>query len=163
MVNAYQSQIKQPTLEKTPELVAYCAGFFDGEGNISFPGGYISLGVSQRVIEPVQLFQDLFGGSIYYPNGRQEGTVRSMGRDFPKGDVTFRWQKTGVANCRPVLEAFLPLLLTKKRQAELCLEWISLTAPVGSNERLSEEVYNRRKSLLAEIKDAKRPWLKEVV
>jgi hypothetical protein len=161
MPSPYRSQIKEAWLIQTPELVAYCAGFFDGEGSISFPGGYLSLSVSQRLLEPIERFQGLYGGSISYPTDKiPTYIVQAVGKEFPVGNVTYRWYRTGAANCKPILESFLPHLTVKRLQAELSLEWIGLTAVVGSNTKLPIQVASRREAIIEEIKAAKKPWLK---
>jgi hypothetical protein len=146
----YQSKILQPTLEQTPQLVAYCAGFFDGEGSIGFPGGAsnrtILLTASQRVAPPLLLFQQLFGGSIYSPS--------------PPGDVTFKWQRTGMHNCVPILEALQPYLIVKAAQAELALEWCALAPGSASSGRTVDRgLHSRREMIIDELKALKRPWL----
>lgn len=163
MTAPYKSQRKEAWLEKTPTLVAYCAGFFDGEGTIGFPGPVyqhsILLGVCQRVLEPIELFQGLFGGSIYIPVGRLEGTTQSSnGHTFPRGDVTYKWQITGLANGIEILNDFIPYLTVKRQQAQLALEWCS-QAPGGNGSTVNYDLRKRREEIITTIKSLKRPWI----
>ena len=165
MKAAYQSRIKEPWLEATEARIAYCAGFFDGEGGINFPGGSVMLRATQRVCEPLELFQGVFGGSIYEPSGREEGhTTDARGTKYPKGDVTWKWSKTGNKNCLSVLEVLLPYLIVKRAQAELTIEFIRIapgsSSSAGSSPGASPEIRARRTAIIVEVKALMRPWLR---
>lgn len=44
--------------------IAYAAGFFDGEGNITIQHGYPRVTISQVDRRPLEMFQAQFGGNI---------------------------------------------------------------------------------------------------
>ena len=104
---------------KTTKL-AYWAGFFDGEGHVELaftnPKPYSRRGrymfgvwINQWTKTPDILFAELVGSF----SGRPKPQKNSPNN--------FRWQIAG-ANGRQFLEALLPYLRKKKRQAELGIE-----------------------------------------
>lgn len=131
--------------------VVWAAGFFDGEGTITFGGkpsygAWIFLQVGQRVREPLDLFVELFGGYIIeVPSG-----------PFRPNDTSFSWRTSTKADCRGTLADMLPYLVVKQAQASLAIEWIDL-AP-GRGRRLEPTLQMRREAIIAEIRQLKRPW-----
>lgn len=122
------------------DRTAWCAGFFDGEGCITFGriNGYIRIfcTIGQRVQEPLLIFKEEFGGGV------------SLDK---KG--LYHYQLTG-PKAGEMLERLLPHLVVKKGQAELAIEWCKLRAKfLGSPEMDAME---------AEIKALKKPWLRVV-
>ena len=57
------------------EDVAWCAGFFEGEGHISFTvrkrdnASWLSIAVAQVHREPLDKFAEVLGGKVYGPYG----------------------------------------------------------------------------------------------
>lgn len=140
-----------------PARVVWCAGFFDGEGCITFgKDSYYNrfelvVSASQRypIREPLNVFKDLFGGSISdYECTTNVGEARM-----------FRWQISGF-HAGGVLETMLPFLIVKREQAELAIQWVRL-AP-GSGNRQAQELKDRRNIIVEKIREAKRPWLRAV-
>ncbi len=100
-----------------PPRLAYLAGFFDGEGCISIHGGkkwapHVRLDVGNSNIAPLQLFEGAFGGSI-------RRYVLKNGKQF------FNWTANPEV-AAGVLEAFLPYLTVKKRQARIAVKLLLL-------------------------------------
>ena len=102
------------------EELAYWAGFFDGEGHVELAftnpkpysrhGRYMfQIWINQWTKTPKVLFDEL---------SKTFGGVPKLQKKTPNN---FRWQ-IGGANGRQFLEALLPYLRKKKRQAELGIE-----------------------------------------
>jgi hypothetical protein len=101
----------------------YAAGFFDGEGCISISktkgsksrGEYkrdafvLSVRVTQTSFPVIYSFQETFGGSVYE-------------RDYSRGAPYAEWVATH-QKAVPFLEQMLPLLVVKKEQASLALDF----------------------------------------
>lgn len=127
-----------------PTERAWAAGFIDGEGCISVvrctPQGMareqvqVLLDVAQMKPEPLQYLVALFGGRIRI-GGPSKGIYywRLYGR------------KAGV-----VLQVVLPYLVAKRRQAELCLELLSMQQ--GPGRHRSETVYARSLAIAEELR-----------
>lgn len=105
------------------EKVAYLAGFFDGEGYISFsavpkrkrhlwfPSIYI--GVSNTDPKPLHLYLQAFGGNIYghkHPSEQKE---------------VYRWEASGKV-AELALRAMEPYLLLKRDRAKIALTYMTL-------------------------------------
>lgn len=131
-----------------PTDLAWAAGFFDGEGCISVvrcthkgvarEQVQVLLDVAQVNPTPLERLVALFGGRIRVsPNG-QDGAWR-----------IHAWRiygrKAGV-----ILQQVLPYLIGKRRQAELCLELISMQG--GPGQRRSDAVYARSLAIAEELR-----------
>jgi hypothetical protein len=97
-------------------LLAYLAGFFDGEGTLHIvrAGGTISprCQVAQNSIEVLEMFKARFGGRIgLYSNG----TNRKI----------YHWAINGKAGILPVVESLLPYLVVKREEAEIMRRFLS--------------------------------------
>ena len=90
------------------EVLAYLAGFFDGEGCISFIGDtpHINISVSQTVKEPLELFARYFQGNIH------------CGRKKTKGGLSY--YRFRVGNRKGAGALLLPLLPYLKGKHEGC-------------------------------------------
>ena len=108
----------------TPELLAYFAGFFDGEGcaqltrhnDAIYPRFCVKVSVGQVDPKPLRMLQESFGGKLsMYPNG----TSSNARQPFTE------WRLVGKKACI-FLTAILPNLIVKKEQAELCLSFSRL-------------------------------------
>lgn len=127
-----------------PTDAAWAAGFLDGEGCVSVvrcthkgvarEQVQVLVDAAQVKPEPLRKLAVLFGGTVRF-NPRQQGiyTWRVYGR------------KAGV-----VLTAVLPYLVGKRRQAELCLELLSLQG--GPGQRRSDAVYARALGIAEELR-----------
>ena len=98
------------------ELLAYLAGFFDGEGTINLlivkqNTLHTTLLVGNTDPEPLQLFADTFGGKV--------ACYETHSSDYP-GHI-YHWHVSGKTFER-TLEALLPYLRNKRGQAEIALE-----------------------------------------
>lgn len=91
------------------QQLAYCAGFFDGEGCISFEahpnGGFTLRCITAQKYDdrPLELMEEVFGGSVYqFASGVNKHVIVG---------------KKAVA----MLERFMPLLIVKERQARIAV------------------------------------------
>ena len=119
--------------------LAYIAGFFDGEGSVTVTSaGYLEVRVANRVLEPLALIQETFGGSIQIKAGGVAQIVLG-----PKAG-------------RIMLEAILPYLRVKRDVATVGIALNLL--PYGtaitdtSHLELRVQIYklNRRTSPIAQ-------------
>lgn len=113
------------------QLVAWAAGFIDGEGHLSAierRGSYqLSICASQvKSDEPMKRLQGLFGGNICLVDEKRP----------PRHD-RFQWTLHGAQNVRWALEEMLPMLTVKFREAELLIDLAELIwqrgVPCGPN------------------------------
>lgn len=110
-------------------ILAYLAGFFDGEGCITTQtGNGVSLRVTAAQIDPAPLLllQRYFGGHVYPPYGSNSASTWVVSA---REGTTF-------------LKAVGPLLLVKRRQAELALQ-------------MQEADFERRRFIATELKRLK--------
>jgi len=106
------------------EYVEWAAGFFDGEGCISFKGGaggkyagrYVHLIVEQKDRRPLDRLQTLFGGNIY------------------AGTNKWRWSIQQKDLVRKALTLMLPHLTVKRERALVGLERLTLVYPRESRQ-----------------------------
>ena len=93
------------------ELIAWAAGFFDGEGYIHPRQGKtkysLALVVSQCELSSLQRMQGLFGGSIYAPESR---------RNAPRRKPNWQWY-AGNKRAKLALNEMLPYLTVKHERA----------------------------------------------
>jgi len=135
-----------------PAQVVWCAGFFDGEGCITFANGQwgsdLHVSVSQRapVVKPIQIFKDLFGGVV-----RETHVVTNVA----EADM-LTWSVTGY-HAGGILATLTPFLVVKREQAELATQWVRLSP--GRGNKATNEVRALRASLAEKVRIAKRPWL----
>ena len=133
-------------------LVAWAAGFFDGEGTIQVnfnKAGSCSIQVKayQRIMEPLERMKEL------YPEGYFDGGSH--------GGKLFGFIITG-HKAGKMLREMLPYLTVKRHQAELVLEILDIL-PGWSGGRNTPEEKERVRLLAGKVTEAKRPWLREVV
>jgi hypothetical protein len=122
-----------------PHKLGWAAGFIDGEGCVrvaTHRDGYmeIRLTVGQRVREPLDLIQEMFGvGKVYGP--------------YKTGNVyVLNVSGQGLVD---MLTQLLPHLIVKRRQAQLALSFY-------------ERDQEGRRELSDQLTEAKRPWLRAV-
>lgn len=98
---------------------AWAAGFIDGEGTIGLytkgknTSPVPTLRVSNTDPRPLEKLQRLFGGWV-------KASPPKLGNRRPQ----FFWVLQGSAKIQNVLEAILPYLCVKEKQAALVLGWI---------------------------------------
>jgi len=115
-------QFSLPTTGTREQWVCWAAGFFDGEGSIGIRKDsktrhyYLHLTVAQVDVASLQVIQSLFGGRI---NQREKRTEKR------RAISSWRLASQGA---RQVLEALLPFLIVKRRQAELAIDLCNDTA-----------------------------------
>ncbi len=111
-------------------IYAYLAGLIDGEGCISIrrckQGKFIyykpmiEVGMTNR--QPIELLEKTFGNSAWYeiiPTGRRKL-------------ICHKWRVTGT-HCLTIINAILPYLLVKRRQADLVVKLAKRIFPRGKN------------------------------
>jgi hypothetical protein len=109
-------------------LVAWAAGFLDGEGSIGIymnSGSYrlmVSAGQKNNV-EPLERLLALFGGTI-------------QNNDY--GSYATHYWMISSRQAGSALKEMLPFLVVKREQAELALEFQARKQPRGSLNRFSD-------------------------
>lgn len=143
----------------SPEIIAYLAGFFDGEGCIHlterrsywlykgkktpYIGFFASVKVTQNVRRPLELFQEVFGGNI-----RIKRHPGSGGGNW----VHYEWECSRGMMVK-MLESLQPFLIVKKREAECAIRFV---ASLQRGVRITEEKRAMRRAMIIEVKDSKR-------
>lgn len=131
-------------MDKTPEELAYAAGFFDGEGCINIakwrqlcsetrePGTYYKLRIilANTYLPTLEWFQATWGGAI---NTKPIFGNRVQG---------YNWTLAQPQSAR-FLEEILPYLKQKRTEAELGLEFYRSNRRFGRNARPVEYVADR--------------------
>jgi hypothetical protein len=114
--------------------IAWAAGFFEGEGSISWQGGP-RLQMTSTDKDVLLRVQKVFGGEIYELNG---GVPRSedVGR-YPSRKVQWKWCQGGYAGLKTLLE-ILPWLGERRTQKanevmRMCRDWNGHKAPFLSS------------------------------
>lgn len=131
-------------------LVAWVAGFLDGEGHFKAARRYDRVGFQPGIAvtqvasrEPLERCQELFGGSISFLKAAH----------YTKGDY-WLFQVAGAAKMRSVLPEVIPYLTVKRREAELTLALASLMPLPGhrlepgqrqEQEEAAEAIVNARR------------------
>ena len=139
-------------------VLAYLAGFLDGEGCIhlrekltfsgadpkkkKYPGYYGAIRVTQNVRAPLELFQRYFGGGI-----RLKAHPGKDGRNWQH----FEWE-CSMAQSGPMLAALLPYLIVKADEARAA---IAFFRTFHSGRRLTAAMHSYRRGLIAQVKAAK--------
>lgn len=65
----------------TESDLAWCAGFFEGEGTLVFTSGHLEFKITQVYLEPLEKFMNIMGGVRIlgpYKNGRSQVPIYSM-------------------------------------------------------------------------------------
>lgn len=132
--------------------IAYAAGFFDGEGHIritkhSKRGSYtLQLSAVQATLDPLPLFERVFGGTINRRLVKYRQTPRAI----------YTWQaSSGVAEL--ALRRMLPYLIAKKDEAELALSFRETFRPqFGNRSKTAPEVEEKRRALMICLQDARK-------
>jgi len=112
------------------EDLAYLAGLIDGEGYI----GLIKRFEKRRKGEPTCYYlPNVSVGmcdreAVDFLNNMFEGTFCITKKASPYRDV-YQWTALSVKRVQPLLDAIIPYLKVKKKQAELLLEYIELRKP----------------------------------
>jgi hypothetical protein len=87
--------------------IAYCAGFFDGEGHVEYNGRYsLQVSIAQNERTPLDFVEALFGGYVRLHPNKYNGIHNWHGNT--NVGATF-------------LETVLPFLIVKKADAEWAL------------------------------------------
>lgn len=120
------------------ELLAYLAGFFDGEGCIMITKRntrnryYLRLHCCNTHEEPLLLFARLFGGTV------------QKRRPFGASNLpSFYWQAS-YRYAQKALIALTPYLIVKKTRAELALEFCTIKPRVKSP-TLTDDILAQKK------------------
>jgi len=134
----------------------YAAGFFDGEGCITIVRNKnsnsfaLNVGINNTAYLPLKLICDRFGGSVRFrksvnPNWRPQ----------------WQWQAV-CKNAYYFLSSILPLLLIKKEEAKLAIEFYEYiqsnkeSQPAGCRKKLSDEEIEKRIWYKKTLSDMKR-------
>jgi hypothetical protein len=125
------------------ELLAYCGGFFDGEGTVTITtqnskaksgrrSHRVQINASQKEISPLILLKHLFGGNIKMKTRRGLRCI-------------YTWWVGGRDKQKRFLELILPYLIVKKAEAEIAKEFL---------ETVSGERVRNDKGMIAKTTDS---------
>lgn len=102
-------------------IVAYLAGFFDGEGSISLNEirSKVRIRVGQVVEEPLQRYVSMFGGRVYCQQITAGG--------FPY----YSYDTNDSQRCGNILTELYPYLVVKQAKAQVALERLGRSVPTS--------------------------------
>jgi hypothetical protein len=130
--------------------VAYCAGYFDGEGSIwvgtqNRKSYYLRISIASADYETLLLFEELIGGE-----------VTPVKASSSRKEI-FRWSKNSNDAVKMLLQ-FLPFLTAKREQAQLVIDYGWEIIERGTS--LSVERNDKRNALRQALQEAKQKGLK---
>jgi hypothetical protein len=118
--------LREKASKTKPEVFAYLAGFYDGEGSLTVNGRmrtngrihrsrvpYVCIKMSHNKKEPLEKFVEAIGGKVYE-------SFKVTKRDKTAGRYLYHY-RAALNESRVILECLLPYLIVKKEQAELAL------------------------------------------
>ena len=135
-------------------MLAWAAGFFDGEGYVTiqernslmngkrYRGYYLRVGISHVAPEPLYEMQKLFGGQI-----RVEKRERRKKDNYDRKDI-HKWTLSTV-QAKEALIQMMPYFINKNNVAELGIDFQNTFT--GKVYKVSEEVQDQRKWFKEEI------------
>jgi hypothetical protein len=132
-------------LPYSKEQLAYAAGFFDGEGTVSFNisgsgGGVISASIENTNKEVIEYLKHEFGGTIFFTC-----------HDNIKWKNTYSWSVSG-QTCIDFLQNIKPWVIIKKEQINLAEFFFINRNTVTRKHGLSEEYKNEMKLIKRQFK-----------
>lgn len=125
----------------THEL-AWCAGFFDGEGFITiqkrkskvngklYEGHYLRIGINHVAIEPLEFMQKILGGTI-----RKQNPDKVIGNRHQRHS----WQMS-TNDAAEALKKLMPFLKNKNLVASIALDFQSTIST--NKKQVTQDVYN---------------------
>ncbi|HET8688235.1 MAG TPA: LAGLIDADG family homing endonuclease [Methanosarcina sp.] len=131
--------------------LAWCAGFFDGEGFVTiqkrkakvngkiYEGHYLRIGINHVAIEPLLEMQKVLGGTI-----RQQTEHTVVGNRKRRHS----WQMS-TNNAAEALKKMMPYLLNKNKVAGVALDFQSTISK--DKQKLDDTVYQLRENYKQEI------------
>lgn len=144
--------------KEEPNVLAYMAGFFDGEGWIYIVKTkpyklrrmisnryYLYVGIGNTNQEIIEWIKDRVGGNILSEVG--------------KNGLMYRWHLASI-KAKDFLEKILPYLKIKKPQAILAIDFQNKCGGYVGRKGLSKEQINTREFYRSKIKEAKNEYLK---
>lgn len=140
-------------------LLAYFAGFLDGEGHIAIglnrsPKGkrrwYLRFACHQVNPEPLLMLRKTFGGSIQ--KTVRSGTYRTI----------YEWVATS-RDAEKAIQALLPFLIVKKEEALLAVEFQALLLDIhGRRPELTSEQEEAREGIYLKMRAIKHRIYEEI-
>lgn len=134
------------------EIVAYCAGFFDGEGHIriakhSKRGSFmLQITAVQATEAPLPLFIKAFGGSL------KRRVMSYRGR--PK--ALWEWQASSKC-AEEALREMQPFLIAKADEVALALEFRATFRPqYGERSKNTPELEAKREAMMYDLQAARK-------
>ena len=136
-------------------LLAYIAGFFDGEGCISIvrrmkrDSYALTIQVGQMERAPLEMFKARFGGTIY---------VQKRSRHSFSSNELLAWRLSKRDQQRSFLEVMIPFLRSKKQEAQLGLRFLDVMLEIGfggHGKRARPELVAERAAIFSACKAAK--------
>src|SRR6185295_17407740 len=142
------------------EILAYCAGFFDGEGTVTITtektkvktgrrNHRVQINASQKEIRPLLLFKSTFGGSVRLITKRG---IRSC----------YTWWICGREKQLLFLETIIPFLLIKRTEAKIAKQFLgtvrerNVRGRIGQIARTEDSVYELRERLYTQSMSVRR-------
>jgi hypothetical protein len=134
--------------------LAWCAGIIDGEGTITFKANNTERNLS---IIPTIMFTMTHRETVeHFKSIVRTGTVFSQGfPQSPNHKEKFVWLSANTTTAIFVIKLIEPYLITKKKQAQLVLEYAAKCL-TNKGEKITLEVKALRLVLLEEMKELNR-------
>lgn len=135
--------------------LAWCAGFFDGEGWITiqrrnskvngntYEGHYLRIGINHVAPEPLQFLQSVLGGVFKYDISSEKQQA-----DGCKRKPRYKWHAS-TSEAAEIIKQLLPYMRNKNKVAELALTFQNTMRT--DKRKVSDEVFNYREFLKQEI------------
>jgi hypothetical protein len=152
-------EISQTRVDNDVAKLAYCAGFFDGEGHICIAYSKAKIGgspkskyarYSLRVAATqcsgpvIQWMKDNFGGRVYYSVGKRSYDDGQYGR--------WNWELSS-ARAATFLAAIRPWLIVKAEEADLALKFQATMNRKTGRSPISAEVTEFRRYCHGRIRE----------
>jgi len=114
----HEYQLKPLTIKLPKDKVGYLAGLIDGEGSITLSHHHTWWQIKVRIFntspELMNFLKETFGGIVY--------TQKQLNKAIKATKTYYVWEVKGKRNVKALLEAVIPFLVIKKKQAQEALE-----------------------------------------
>lgn len=136
--------------------LAWCAGFFDGEGYISivernqhykdkiYIGHYLRIGINHVSPQPLEEMKRVVGGTFVYDKNSEK-----PGKDGCKRKPRYKWLAT-TREAGNILVQLMPYLKNKNKAAELALD-LQNTMQVSTKRIIPETLIKYRADLKTKL------------
>jgi hypothetical protein len=133
----------------TPEELAYFAGIIDGEGHISLVKSRKKhRGKIYTLYVPTLGVTNQSEKLVLWMSERIRWTIHSLNPNKGEWGWAYRPAVCG-HGVKPLLEALLPYLVVKRRQAELLIQFIEMRGKKTTSDRVGKEEIAIREEIMA--------------